>query len=321
MPEKELRSRTVQLDPDDNERVEANTMNRRPFAPPPVFRGKGDEDLGDWLHLYERYGLALAWTDAEKADNLVFALEDVARRWYVTALRENRLKTWEDWRTALKENFSGDHVREWAYIQLQQRQQQLGETPQEYVSGILQLCARVNPEMPESEKLRHLLRGLRPEMMERVAITNPGTSQEFLQHLQRLTHVGAMARHALMAMPTHPLPGRHTDTFPLTVQDTSSRVDSVGMLNEPSTVLYAPTRQETPDKSTVAALNAMQETLRALTAAVDRLGQQDRRPFPRRTSRNTNGQVICFRCNRSGHIARQCNEPIAPPQTHDHPGN
>ncbi|KAL1449351.1 hypothetical protein MTO96_028136 [Rhipicephalus appendiculatus] len=181
-------------------------MNRRPLTPPPVFRGKGDEDLGDWLHLYERYGLALAWTDAEKADNLVFALED-----------------------------------------LQQRQQQLGETPQEYVSGILQLCARMNPEMPESEKLRHLLRGLRPEMMERVAITNP-------------------------------------------VQDTSSRVDSVGMLNEPSTVLYAPTRQETPDKSTVAALSAMQETLRALTAAVDRLGQQDRRPFPRRTSRNTNGQ-------------------------------
>lgn len=75
MPKTELRSRTVQLDPDDNERVEANTMNRQPFAPPPVSRGKGDEDL------YERYGVALAWTDTEKADNLVFALEDVARRW------------------------------------------------------------------------------------------------------------------------------------------------------------------------------------------------------------------------------------------------
>ncbi|KAH6935137.1 hypothetical protein HPB50_003503 [Hyalomma asiaticum] len=67
-------------------------MNRRPFAPPPIFRGKGDEDLGDWLHLYERYGLALAWTDVEKANSLVFTLEDVARPWYVTALRENTLK-------------------------------------------------------------------------------------------------------------------------------------------------------------------------------------------------------------------------------------
>ncbi|KAL1422046.1 hypothetical protein MTO96_022508 [Rhipicephalus appendiculatus] len=165
MPGKELRSRTVQLNPDDSERVEASTINRRPFAPPPIFRGKGEEDPGDSLHLHERYGLALSWTDAEKADNLVFALEDVARRWYVTALRENTLKTWEDWRKALTENVR-DHVREWAYMQLQQRQQQLGETPQEYGSGILQLCAPVNLEMPESEKLRHLLRGLRPEMME-----------------------------------------------------------------------------------------------------------------------------------------------------------
>ncbi|KAH7935830.1 hypothetical protein HPB52_014147 [Rhipicephalus sanguineus] len=48
-------------------------MNRRPFAPPPVSRGKGEEDL------YERYGVALAWTHAEKADNLVFALEDLLR--------------------------------------------------------------------------------------------------------------------------------------------------------------------------------------------------------------------------------------------------
>ncbi|KAL1472288.1 hypothetical protein MTO96_039440 [Rhipicephalus appendiculatus] len=107
-------------------------MNRRPFAPPPIFRGKGEEDLGDWLHLYERYGLALSWTDVEKPDNLVFVLEDASRRWYVTALRENTLKTWEDWRKALMKNFSGDRVQEWAYMQLQQPQQQLVETPQKY---------------------------------------------------------------------------------------------------------------------------------------------------------------------------------------------
>ncbi|KAL3175692.1 hypothetical protein MRX96_000888 [Rhipicephalus microplus] len=64
------------------------------------------------------------------------------------------------------------YVREWAYIQLQ-GQQQLGEAPQEYVSGILQLCARMNTKRPELEKHRHLLKGLRPETIEQVAITNP----------------------------------------------------------------------------------------------------------------------------------------------------
>ncbi|KAH9384412.1 hypothetical protein HPB48_026419 [Haemaphysalis longicornis] len=44
--------------------------------------------------------------------------------------------------------------------------------------------------MTNAEKVRCLLQGLRPEMMERIAITNPKTPKEFLAHLQRLTHVG-----------------------------------------------------------------------------------------------------------------------------------
>ncbi|KAG0444516.1 hypothetical protein HPB47_013709 [Ixodes persulcatus] len=108
-----------------------NLMSLQPFAPPPVFRGKADEELEDWLHLHERYGRSLAWTDEQKADNLVFALEDVARRWYVTALREQTPETWVSWQKALRETFAGDHVQEWAYIRLQEKRQQPGETPQQ----------------------------------------------------------------------------------------------------------------------------------------------------------------------------------------------
>ncbi|CAN7944380.1 unnamed protein product [Ixodes hexagonus] len=135
--------------------------------------------------------------------------------------------------------------------------------------------------------MRYLLRGLRPEMMERVAISNPRTTQEFLQHLQRLTHVGAMARHALMAMPTHPLPGLHAEN-PIRAPgyDLGSPPGAAETLGSPTDLFYAPGRHDVPDRSTAAVLGAMQETLRALTAAVDRLGQRDRRPFPPRGSRN-----------------------------------
>lgn len=308
--EKVLRNRTIQNEREALAMATAPNAMPRPFAPPPVFRGKADEDLDDWLHLYERYGRSLAWTDEQKADNLVFALEDVARGWYVTALREKTAETWDDWRKALQSTFAGDHVQEWAYIRLQERRQQPGETPQQYVSGMLQLCARVNANMPDGEKLRYLVRGLRPEMMERVALSNPRTTQEFLQHLQRLTHIGAMARHALTAMPTHPLPGFYAgNPDGMLGRDLGASASTTEAVSNSTEILYAPSRQEGPDRSTAAVLGAMQETLRALTAAVDRLGQRDRRPFPPRGPRTTGGQVICYRCRRTGHIMRQCPEP------------
>ncbi|KAL3217235.1 hypothetical protein MRX96_006134 [Rhipicephalus microplus] len=69
-------------------------MNGQPFASPPILRAKGDKDLGDWLHLCERYSLALTWTHAEKGDNLVFSLEDT------NGPMQRRLTTWcSHWKT------------------------------------------------------------------------------------------------------------------------------------------------------------------------------------------------------------------------------
>lgn len=320
-----LRNRTVTLTSKMNEKQADVYM--RPYGPPPHFRGTPDEDVEDWMRLYERYSTAMKWDDVQRANNLVFVMEGEARQWFATALREatadNPLDTWTQWQAALRRDFAGEHVQDWAFIQLQERRQQSGETPQQYVAGILQLCARANTTMNDTEKVRCLLRGLRPEMMERVAITNPRTPAEFLQHLQRLTHVGAMARHALLAMPTHPLPGfaaaspfAHTSANgPPPVRENS------GPGQEPSDLLHAQGRphQAPTAESTASILASLQESMRALTAAVERMGQPQRQRFPPRSSRNQTGQAVCFRCNRPGHIMRQCNQPPNPPSEHPQP--
>lgn len=48
----------------------------RPYgAPPPKFKGKAEDDLEDWLRVYDRYAKALAWSGDQKADNLVVVLK------------------------------------------------------------------------------------------------------------------------------------------------------------------------------------------------------------------------------------------------------
>lgn len=99
-----LRSRTVS-------REMTTTPNEmRPYGPPPVFRGRADEDLEDWIRLYERYAAAVSWSDTQKANNLVITLEEEARRWYSSVLRETSatrpLETWQQWQEALREAFA-----------------------------------------------------------------------------------------------------------------------------------------------------------------------------------------------------------------------
>lgn len=48
----------------------------RSYSPPPIFRGKVDEDLEDW---YERCAVTVNWSDTQKANNLVITLEEEAR--------------------------------------------------------------------------------------------------------------------------------------------------------------------------------------------------------------------------------------------------
>ncbi|KAL1442722.1 hypothetical protein MTO96_046275 [Rhipicephalus appendiculatus] len=211
------------------------------------------------------------------------------------------LDSWTEWRDALLRDFAGEHIRDWAYIQLQERRQLPGETPRQYVTSILQLCARANTSMTESEKVRCLIRGLRPEMMERVAISNPKTATDFLQHLQRLTHVGTMAQHAMAAMPRHALPGFVAASPFAPGADTSPGASMLAASHNRSgnSEEHANTRNpDTPDQSQM--LTVLQESIKALTIAMERIAAPPARRFPSNPSRNARGQVICFRCHQGG---------------------
>ncbi|KAH7939564.1 hypothetical protein HPB52_013797 [Rhipicephalus sanguineus] len=74
------------------------------------------------------------------------------------------------------------------------RTQLPSETPEQYYYDVVQLCARVNPSMTEDDRLRHLMRGLRPDVQEKMIIANPETCAAFLQILQRINQAALMSR-------------------------------------------------------------------------------------------------------------------------------
>ncbi|KAH9359790.1 hypothetical protein HPB48_020983 [Haemaphysalis longicornis] len=173
--------------------------------------------------------------------------------------------------------------------------------------------------MKEEGRLRHLLRGLRPETMEKMIIANPSNCGEFLQTLLRINQAALMAR-ASCTPPSFPLSGMQpwTPTIP-------GMPSAAAATTQPSPVSHlacdhphgaAPCaagqhvrRQDANADNR--ALRAISESIEALTERIKAIEQQVRRPpvpWPPKTSRGDDGRPRCQYCQRLGHVDRQCHQ-------------
>lgn len=129
---------------------------------PKVFSGLGDEEIEEWLDIYERISTYNRWDNANKLANIIFYFTDVAKTWYLN--HETEWHTWEAFTTRAKEIFGRpENRRATAERRLNFRVQQQGESYTAYIEDVLRLCRRANEQMQEGERVRHLLKGISEE--------------------------------------------------------------------------------------------------------------------------------------------------------------
>lgn len=152
---------------------------------PHLFAGLRGEDVEDWLDDYDRVSSANRWDDPHKLRHVSFYLTGVAKTWFFN--HELDFTDWAAFKQQLRQVFGTPAVRSTiAKKTLDTRQQQPGESYTSYIEDVLALCRRVSSSMAESDKVRHILKGIRSVAFNALAIKNPATIADIVTTCQRL---------------------------------------------------------------------------------------------------------------------------------------
>ncbi|XP_077532409.1 uncharacterized protein LOC144144772 [Haemaphysalis longicornis] len=158
----------------------AGTIRQRD---PPFFTGKGNYDAEDWLSTFERVSVYNKWDDQAKLSNVEYYLREVAEVWFRNNGRT--IKTWGEFKTLFAEAFDRPEVRKLHAEQcLRVRAQQPGENFTSYIEDVVDLCRRINMDMSEQEKIRHILKGIEDDAFQMLMSKDPKTVAEIIKLCQ-----------------------------------------------------------------------------------------------------------------------------------------
>ena len=186
--------------------------------------------------------------------------------------------TCAQWEQRLQANFA--KTEDAAQDELEARHQTESESIADYVRDVLRLCNEVDPTMSEKKRLRHLQKGLLEKYQHDMLVMDPKDTASFQEKLFKLsTHRPSSAREA----------------------PTSDRALLSSLIA--SLAAQRPAQESPALAAASAAAPTTDAALAEILKALRGLKGQSR--GPRR--RQFDGR--CFRCNKPGHVVRDCKQP------------
>ncbi|XP_077492086.1 uncharacterized protein LOC144102800 [Amblyomma americanum] len=151
---------------------------------PGTFSGTDNVDVDDWINMYEPVSTYNRWDPTLMLANVIFYLKDTARVWYET--REDDLTRWDVYKQKLRELFGRPLGRTLAAKrELASRAQTSTESNVSYIQDMLALCHKVDNNMPESDKVGHVLKGIADDAFNLLVCKNCTTVEGIIKECRR----------------------------------------------------------------------------------------------------------------------------------------
>ena len=172
------------------------------FIEPGCFHGKPPESPSEFIRDFRRAAIANNWTDNRAYTLLPSFLKGAAALWFDSlGPRCGGLDKLDSLTNALEGAFRRLGEVDDLEDRLRYRVQGVDESLEEYAYEVLSLCQRVDSEMTEATKVKYLMRGLKPSLVERVTVLPNENVEQLLQNLRNIERGLTYARARQVAYP------------------------------------------------------------------------------------------------------------------------
>ncbi|XP_077494385.1 uncharacterized protein LOC144105048 [Amblyomma americanum] len=148
-----------------------------------TFSGTDNVDVDDWIQMYERVRSYNCWDPTLMLANVIFYLKDTARVWYET--HEDALTSWDVCKQKLRDLFGRPLGRTLAAKRDLASRAQTTESYVLYIQDVLALCNKVDNNVPESDKVGHVLKGIADEAFNLPVYKNCTTVDDIIKECRR----------------------------------------------------------------------------------------------------------------------------------------
>ncbi len=282
------------------------------FKPRP-FSGLQSEDVNEWLSKFERFAKFYNWSNARKLGALGLLFEGAAQAWFQT-LPDETINNYSTLVEQVKARFGAQNINFILRQELYSRKQNPQESLSSYTEDVIKRCQRLG--LQDQDLMNIFINGLSSELKSHVVLNQPQTFSE-AENLARLRE--AVSKSTGASPSQAPQSNSFQDQRIKELEGQVSLLMSLANTNKESAL---PVQSMSHDFRQEPATSS---DIQTLVAALQNATLQNNSNLPRgrfrqnfgnsrgRNLRTRDGQPICNKCYKVGHIARNCLEGYQPP--------